>query len=145
MNTLCRSYYPLSKDLNTILEHFFKGNNDSSFVETGTWAPAVDIKEENDRFMVIADIPGVNKDDIQIGLENNLLTIQGERVCEKKEDNQNYSRIERISGQFYCHFNLPQSADETQISASYKNGVLEVTIPKKEVAGKKRIEITTNE
>lgn len=143
MNSVRRSYYPLQKDISQILEDFLKKPDDSSFVETGNWAPAVDIKEEKDKFLVIADIPGVDKNDIHISLENNLLSIQGERNIVLKEDKEGYTRRERMSGQFYRHFNLPQTADEAQISASYKNGVLEVTIPKKQMAVQKRIEIST--
>ncbi|WP_284450924.1 Hsp20/alpha crystallin family protein, partial [Methylophaga thalassica] len=115
---------------------------DASFVD---WAPAVDIKEEKERFVVIADIPGVNKEDIHISLENNLLTIQGERRFEKNENKDGYSRMERTQGQFYRRFSLPQTVDESKISAKCKNGVLEVFIPKKAVAVEKRIEVQIEE
>jgi HSP20 family protein len=141
-----KNYYPLQKDLNTVLDSFFKGySEDSSFVDTGTWAPAVDIKEEDNRFLVIADIPGVSKEDINISLENNILTLHGERKIEVKEDKKGYSRMERSQGQFYRRFSLPQTADETQISAKYHQGVLEINIPKREISRQKRIEINTDE
>lgn len=138
-----RSYFPVAKDLNNFFDQFLKGyaNDDASFVDTGTWAPAVDIKEENDRFIVVADIPGVNKEDIHISLENSLLTINGERKVEKTEEKNGYSRVERVQGQFYRRFSLPQTADAAQISAKYKQGVLEISIPKKEVSLQKKIEI----
>ncbi|MCE3045247.1 MULTISPECIES: Hsp20/alpha crystallin family protein [Legionella] len=141
MNGLKRDYFPISKDINSLLEHFFKGQTDASFVDTGTWAPAVDIKEEKDRFLVVADIPGVKSEDIHISLENNLLTIQGERYFEKTEGKEGYSRIERSQGQFYRRFSLPQSADESNISAKCKHGVLEVIIPKRTTPKEKRIEV----
>jgi HSP20 family protein len=141
-----KNYYPLQKDLNTVLDSFFKGySEDSSFVDTGTWAPAVDIKEEDNRFLVIADIPGVSKEDINISLENNILTLHGERKIEVKEEKKGYSRMERSQGQFYRRFSLPQTADETQISAKYHQGVLEISIPKREISKQKRIEINTDE
>ncbi|MDX1837922.1 Hsp20/alpha crystallin family protein [Legionella taurinensis] len=141
-----RSYYPLQKDLSNIFDHFFRDNGaDSSFVDTGTWAPAVDIKEEKEKFLVVADIPGVNKDDIHIALENNVLTISGERKFESKEEKNGYSRVERVQGQFYRRFSLPQTADESQISATYKHGVLEISIPKKPMAVQKKIEVKTEE
>ncbi len=141
-----RSYYPLQKDLSNIFDHFFRDNAaDSSFVDTGTWAPAVDIKEEKEKFLVVADIPGVNKDDIHISLENNILTISGERKFESKEEKNGYSRVERVQGQFYRRFSLPQTADEGQISATYKHGVLEISIPKKPMAVQKKIEVKTEE
>ncbi len=146
MSIIKKNYYPLQKDLSSILDGFFKGySEDSSFVDTGTWAPAVDIKEEDNRFLVIADLPGVNKDDIDISLENNVLTLKGERKTEKKEDTKGYSRIERNQGQFYRRFSLPQTADESQIAAKYQHGVLEISIPKKELSQQKRIEISTDE
>ena len=75
MNIIRRDYSPFAKDMNQLLDNFFKNQTDSSFVDTGTWAPAVDIKEEKNCFVVIADIPGVDKKDIHVSLENNLLTI----------------------------------------------------------------------
>ncbi len=141
MNLIKRDYVPVTKDLNQFLEHFLKGQSDSSFIDTGTWAPAVDIKEEKGQFIVTADIPGVDIADIHISLENNVLTIQGKRGFEKTENPEAYSRIERIQGQFYRRFSLPQSADEAKIDASYKNGVLQVVIPKKETAKGMRIEV----
>lgn len=142
MNTK-HEYYPLAKDWNKFFDQFFKGygQDDTSFVDTGTWAPAVDIKEEKDCFVVVADIPGVSKEDIHVSLENSLLTINGERKAEKKEEKNGYSRVERVQGQFYRRFSLPQTADETRISAKYKQGVLEIVIPKKPLAQQKKIEI----
>ncbi|MDP1602380.1 MAG: Hsp20/alpha crystallin family protein [Legionella sp.] len=146
MAIIKRDFYPLQKDLSHLLEHLFKGQaEDSSFVDTGTWAPAVDIKEEKDRFIVIADIPGVQKEDIHISLENNLLTLHGERRFEKTSEQEGYSRIERMQGQFYRRFNLPQTADESKISAKCKHGVLEISIPKRNPSVEKRIEVKIEE
>lgn len=141
MSLIKRDYFPIAKDLNQVLDHFLKGPTDSSFIDTGTWAPAVDIKEEKNRFLVTADIPGVDIGDIHVSLENSTLTIQGKREFEKTENQDEYSRIERIQGQFYRRFSLPQTADETKIDASYKNGVLQVIIPKKETSKGMRIEV----
>ena len=86
MNIIRRDFYPLQKELTSLFENFLKAQpDDTSFVDTGSWAPAVDIKEEKDRFLVIADVPGVKIEDIHISLENNILTIHGERRLEKKE------------------------------------------------------------
>jgi HSP20 family protein len=146
MNIIKRDYYPLGRDFSNLLENFFKGHpDDASFVDTGSWAPAVDIKEDKDRFLVIADIPGVKKENIHVSLENNILTIQGERRSEKKETENNYSRVERTQGQFYRRFSLPQTVDEGKISAKCKHGVLEISIPKKESGLEKQIEIKVEE
>jgi HSP20 family protein len=117
---------------------------DSSLVATSDWAPSVDIKEEANRFVVYADIPGVNPSDVQISMENNVLTLQGERTEEKKEEKDNYSRIERVKGSFYRRFALPDTADGEHITAHSHQGVLEIAIPKKEQAKPRKITIQVN-
>jgi HSP20 family protein len=97
------------------------------------WTPQVDITEEKDRYRVIADIPGVNPKDIKLSVENDMITIQGERQSESKKEKEGYSRIERFTGNFYRQFSLPETADAQKIQAKTKHGVLEVIIPKKEV------------
>ncbi|WP_419419788.1 Hsp20/alpha crystallin family protein [Legionella sp. D16C41] len=147
MSNLKREYFPsLYRDFNSLWDNFLRGQqDDSSFVTTSTWAPSVDIKEEKNQFVVIADIPGVNKEDIHISLENNLLTIQGERHFDKTEERNGYTRVERAQGQFYRRFSLPQTVDDAKISAKYKQGVLEVIIPKKKAALEKKIDIKVEE
>lgn len=107
------------------------------------WSPAVDIKETKNDFVIHADLPGVKSEDIEVTAENSVLTIKGDRESEKKEEKDNYSRIERFSGSFMRRFTLPTSADLDHISAKTKNGVLELHIPKTEKAKTKRIEIKT--
>ena len=146
MNISKRDYFPFGRDLSQFFDTFLKNQSqDSSFIDTGTWAPAVDIKEESDGFLVIADLPGMKKEDINIALDKNILTIQGERKLERKEEQEGYSRMERVQGQFYRRFSLPQTADEEHISAKYKQGVLEISIPKKPESTQKRIDIKVEE
>lgn len=141
-----RDYLPVYRDFSSLLENFFRtSSDDSSFVDTGSWAPAVDIIEDKNQFVVVADIPGVQKDDIQISLERNLLTIQGERYFEKNENHNAYTRVERAQGKFYRRFSLPESVDDRKISAKYKQGVLEITIPKIEESVHKPISIKVEE
>ncbi|AHE66405.1 Hsp20/alpha crystallin family protein [Legionella oakridgensis] len=132
---------------NTMLNQFLRPFNfeEGADVETTLWSPAVDIKEKKDKYIVVADIPGVEKDDIHVSLENNTLTIKGERRSEKKEEKEGYSRIERVHGQFYRRFVLPETTDESKIQAKYKKGVLEVIIPKKENAKSKKVEVRVEE
>ncbi|KTD61318.1 heat shock protein, Hsp20 family [Legionella santicrucis] len=146
MSIIRRDYFPVYNEIGSLLDNFFKGQQlDASFVDTSSWAPPVDIKEEKNRFLVLADIPGVNKEDIQISLEHNVLTLRGERHFEKTEKKEGYTRVERSQGQFYRRFSLPQTADDAKISAKYKQGVLEISIPKKQTAVQKKIDITVEE
>lgn len=98
---------------------------------TSDWIPAVDIKEEKEGFTIVADIPGIAPADIEIHADNGMLTIQGQRDGEKKEEREGYKRIERSYGSFFRRFTLPDSADTDQISAKGENGVLTITIPKR--------------
>lgn len=113
-------------------------------LERGTWAPAVDIHETEDSFVVKADLPGVNKDDIQIDLNDNTITFKGERKFENKVSKDNYIRVERSYGTFVRSFTLPQNVDAEKIKAAYKDGVLELTLPKKEEAKPKQIKVEVN-
>jgi HSP20 family protein len=117
------------------------GDNDYSNVLTSRWHPPVDINEEKDRYLIIADIPGVDPKDIEITMENGALTVKGERHSETEDSNENYKRVERISGTFYRRFSLPDTADGDHIEAKGNNGVLEVTIPKHEKAQPRKIEV----
>ena len=114
---------------------------DGEELEKGTWAPAVDIYETNDSFVVSADLPGLNKDEIQIDLKDNTLTLKGEKKFEEKVSKDNYIRVERAYGSFVRSFTLPQNVDPEKIKAKYKEGVLEVTIPKKEEAKPKQVKV----
>jgi len=107
------------------------------------WSPAVDIKETKNDFVIHADLPGVKSEDIEVTAENGVLTIKGQRESEKKEEKDNYKRIERFSGSFMRRFTLPTTADLDHISAKTKNGVLELHVPKTEKSQSKRIEIKT--
>jgi len=106
---------------------------------------AVDIKEGKHDFKLKIDLPGIDKKNVIISMERGVLSIQGERVEEKKEESDNYYRIERVSGKFYRRFALPETADAEKIQANMTKGVLEITIPKKEVARPKSIEIKGEE
>ena len=116
--------------------------DDESSAATSSWSPAVDIKEEEGRFVIYADIPGVNPQDIEVSMENSVLTIKGERKLENREDNKEFKRVERIYGSFYRRFSLPDIADADKITASGKDGVLEVVIPKRPSAQARKIAIT---
>ena len=120
-------------------------SQDASSSATSDWAPQVDIKEEKDRFIVLADIPGVDPKDIEVTMENNVLTVRGEKKTEKEEEGKNYTRIERVYGSFYRQFTLPDTADNERISAKSKHGVLELSIPKLEKSKHRKINIDIQE
>lgn len=108
---------------------------------TADWMPAVDIHEDADRYILRADLPGVDPEAIEITMENGVLTIRGDRSAERSVENGEYRRVERISGRFFRRFTLPDTADAEKISASGKNGVLEVTIPKHAKVQPRRITV----
>ena len=120
---------------------FSNTDNDDASVATANWAPSVDISENEKEFTLLADIPGVNPDNIDISMEKGVLTVKGERSSETVDEGENYRRVERQSGQFYRRFTLPDSADADKIEAKSEHGVLRITIPKQEVSVSRRIEV----
>jgi HSP20 family protein len=108
---------------------------------TSHWRPSVDIKEEANRFLITADIPGVEPKNIEITMDDGVLTIKGERQSASEEEQQGYKRVERASGAFYRRFSLPETADAERIEATGKNGVLEITLPKHEKLKPRKIEV----
>jgi HSP20 family protein len=96
-----------------------------------SWIPHVDIREEAERFVVVADVPGVEPKDIEITADKGVLTVRGERRTENKTAADGYERVERASGTFLRRFTLPESADAEAIKATHVNGVLELSIPKR--------------
>jgi HSP20 family protein len=114
---------------------------DQSNVVTSQWTPRVDIKEEEKRFVILADIPGVEPKDIEISMDKGILSIKGERKSETTEQSSKLSRSECSYGAFYRRFALPDSADADGISANGKHGVLEISIPKRPETTPRRINI----
>jgi HSP20 family protein len=116
-------------------------DNDYSNIVTSHWRPAVDIKEEKDRFVITADLPGVDPNNIEITMEDGVLTLKGERQSETRDEDEGYKRVERISGTFYRRFSLPDTADAERIEAKGKHGVLEIVLPKHEKLQPRKIEV----
>lgn len=138
----------LQQDINRSFSRYADGNDDTSVIRYD-WTPAVDIREEQDRYIVEADVPGVNLQDIEITAEAGSLSLRGERKVEqaaegetsRSSDRPSSRHSERAYGQFYRRFTLPETVDTTGIKATGKNGVLQVTIPKVEKAKPQRISI----
>ncbi len=114
---------------------------DGSSVATSVWSPAVDLKEEADRFVLKADLPGVDPKGIEVTMADGVLTIRGERRFESEQERSSYKRVERAYGTFYRRFALPDSAAAERIEAHSENGVLHVTIPKQDRAKPRTISV----
>ena len=108
-------------------------------MEAGDWIPTVDILENDHSFMVRTELPGVEKDDVKVHINNGVLTIKGEKKVESKDDKRH--RVECAYGSFVRSFTLPQDVDIEKVEAAYKNGILNLTIPKQEKAKPKQIEV----
>lgn len=133
----------LQDELKQVFDRFFQAGDDQdeSSVVTSQWAPLVDIKEEPERFVIYADLPGIDPQDVEVLMDKGILTIKGERKSESNEQTERYSRIERRYGSFHRRFALPDSADPDGIAASGRNGVLAITIPKRPETKPRRIQV----
>ncbi|HRP73575.1 MAG TPA: Hsp20/alpha crystallin family protein [Luteimonas sp.] len=132
----------LQDEVTQVFNRFFgHEDTDASAVVTAQWVPRVDIREEATRFVIQADLPGIDPQDIEIHMDKGILSIKGERKSESTDEGERFSRIERRYGAFHRRFALPDSADADGISASGHNGVLEIAIPKKAETTPRRIQV----
>jgi len=137
-----RNVTTLQDQLNRFFEDpLFRRANESAIT---TWAPDVDIYEDGNQLVIKADLPDINEKDLDIQMENNMLTIRGERKFEKSVKEENYLRVERSYGAFSRSFSLPNTVNTEGIKAEYKNGVLTLMLPKREESKPKQIKISTN-
>jgi HSP20 family protein len=134
-----REVNALQGEMNRLFNSFF--DEGSGVGEHRRWAPAVDLVEREDSLVLKADLPGLSESDVQIEVRDNVLTISGERKAEHEDKQNGYVRVERSFGRFARALQLPQGVDPEGIAASFRNGVLEVTIPKPEERKARRIEI----
>ncbi|GAB61040.1 MAG: Hsp20/alpha crystallin family protein [Candidatus Jettenia sp.] len=132
----------LQNEMNRMFDRFFKGSDLSEFgMETGGWIPPIDLSETNEKVTVKAEIPGIDPKDIDISIQENTLLIKGEKKEEKEEKNKSFYRMERRYGSFSRSIPLPPSVDSNKVTAEYKNGVLEITLQKKEEVKPKQISV----
>jgi HSP20 family protein len=136
-----RNISGLQEQVNRLFESSLRGRTDESALTT--WAPNVDIYETENELVLKADLPEVTEKDIDIHVENNMLTVRGERKFEQKVKEENYLRVERSYGAFSRSFSLPNTVDTEAIKAEYKNGVLTVIMPKRAESKPKQVKITT--
>jgi len=129
----------LHEQFSRLLEDSFSNSDKNSSL--ASWAPAVDIHETEGELVVTADLPGMAEQDIDVRVENNMLTIRGERKFEKSVNEDNFLRVERAYGSFSRSFSLPNTVNTEAIKAEYRNGVLVVKMPKREEAKPKQVKV----
>jgi HSP20 family protein len=120
------------------------GGSQSNGENLAAWIPSVDIHQESDKFVVRADLPGVDPKDINVSAENGVLTVSGERKFERSDEQKSNSRFERVEGRFVRRFTLPDNVQTDNIRARHTNGVLELTIPKAAAPEPKKISVETH-
>lgn len=140
--------YDPFRDLRNLQEEvnrLFTGNMARAFddegIARGAWSPSVDIYENKEQIVLEAELPGMKREDFDVSVENNVITLRGERHFEKKDDTDNYHRVERAYGSFTRSFTLPNTVTAEGATADYSNGVLRVSLPKREETKARRIEI----
>jgi len=131
----------LQDRMNRLFEDASRNWKSDEPASTTTWSPAVDIFETESEIVVKAEVPGMDRKDITLNLENNVLTLRGERRFLKEAKEENYHRIERSYGGFSRAFSIPATVDEEKIRADYQDGVLKIVLPKKEQLRPKQIKI----
>lgn len=141
----CRSLSPfegfetLRRRMDRLFDEF--GRGEEGDVLQSRWIPSVDVTEAGDQYLIHAEIPGMSKKDIKITLEGDVLTIAGEKKLDREKKDRTYHLVERAYGQFSRSFTLPHKVDGENIKASFKDGVLEITVPKAPEAKSREIEI----
>ncbi|WP_447980549.1 Hsp20/alpha crystallin family protein [Candidatus Nitrospira bockiana] len=137
-----RELEEMSERLNRLFGRSLGGRqNGKEMLTVADWSPDVDITETDAEYVIHAELPGLKKDDVKITLQDGVLTLQGERKYEKEEKGRRYHRVERSYGRFMRSFTMPDSIDESKVSAEFKDGVLQIHVPKSEKAKPKAIEV----
>ena len=116
--------------------------SDNEMLAMADWTPSVDISETGDAYLIKGEVPGVKKDDVKVTVQDGMLTIQGERKREKEEKGKRFHRVECSYGSFMRSFRIPDDADENKVKAEFKDGMLNVTLPKTEKAKSKSINVS---
>jgi HSP20 family protein len=135
-----RDLRTLQEEVNRLFSTNLRAFGDEG-IGRGAWNPSVDIYENKDQIVLEAELPGMKQEDFDLSIENNVITLRGERRFEKTDDTDNYHRVERSYGSFTRSFTLPQSVSSEGTTAEYSNGVLRVTLPKREETKSRRIEV----
>ncbi len=132
----------LQDDMNRLFMTSLPQNFSQEEMATGGWSPSVDIYESENEIVLEAELPGMKREDFELSIENNVITLKGERNFEKKDEGDNFHRVERSYGTFTRSFSLPRTVSAEETSADFKNGILRVSLPKKEETKARKIEVT---
>ena len=135
-----REIFELQRDINRLFEGSI-GDTSRQMTALNTWTPVVDIYEDENAFLIKVELPEVSREDVKVNLDNNVLSISGERRLENEEKRDGYHRVERVYGQFFRSFTLPPNVNAEAIKAEFKDGILRLSLPKKEEAKPKQIEV----
>src|SRR5438270_1251719 len=136
-----REFATLQDRMNRLFRESYNDAGQDESLTTSRFAPAVDVYEDEQQVTLKIEVPGIDETDIDVRVENNTLTVQGERKIEKEEKEENYRRVERQYGSFTRTFTLPQTVDSEKVSANYDKGVLKISLPKKAEAKPKQIKV----
>ena len=136
-----RDIITLREKMNRLFEDAVTARGEEKDMISSTWAPSVDIYETENALILTAEVPGVKEDNIEIKIEDNTLSLKGERQFEKETKEENYHRIERSYGSFYRSFTIPRQVDQEKIKAEHDNGVLRISMPKKPELHPKTVKI----
>jgi HSP20 family protein len=136
-----REFATLQERINRAFRESYTGAGQDDALTTSSFAPAVDVYEDEHKVTLKIEVPGIDEKDIDIRVENNTLTVHGERKIEKEEKEENYRRVERQYGSFTRNFTLPTTVDTENVSADYDKGVLKISLPKKAEAKPKQIKV----
>ena len=136
-----RDMVTLREKMNRLFEDYSPARTEEKNIVAGSWAPSVDIYEAENELVLTAELPGIKEEDIEIKLEDNTLTIKGDRNFEKETKEENYHRIERSYGSFFRSFTLPAYIDQEKIEAEHENGILKISMPKKHEAKSRKVRV----
>jgi len=136
-----REFSTLQDRINRVFRDRYSETGQDESLTASSFAPAVDVYEDEHNVTLKIEVPGIDEKDIDVQLENNTLTVHGERKIEKEEKEENYRRVERHYGSFTRTFTLPTTVDSEKVSATYDKGVLKIALPKKAVAKPKQIKV----
>jgi HSP20 family protein len=140
-----RDLVTLREKMNRLFEEAYSARGEERDLVSSSWSPSVDIYETEQALVLTAEVPGIVDKNIEIKLEDNTLTLKGDRKFEKETEEENYHRIERAYGSFYRSFSLPSHIDQDKIEAEHENGVLKITMPKKHEAKPRTVKVLTTQ